>query len=109
MAGVSISKSASKKIQADGDRRSSIMGKTVLPRLLYYHRSYSKSSEGRAREYGPVLTLSFIEHHEVDDGQYLSVDIGAGCTLVIGPATFFGDGEHLIDWDGQKFKLVSRK
>ena len=76
--------------------------------MLYYHRSYSKFSGGHVGEYGPALILSFIERHAADDEQYLSIDIGNECTVVIGPATFFQDGEHMIDWADQKFKLESR-
>ncbi len=43
---------------------------------VYYDRSYSMSGDGHVREHGPAHILSFIERHEADDEQYLSVDIG---------------------------------
>jgi hypothetical protein len=106
--GISISKSASAKILEEEDNRFEALERPMVPRLLYYHRSYSKLNRGRIREYGPVLIFLFIGRDEADDEWYLSVDIGNECRLVIGPATFFQVGEQSIDWADQKFKLESR-
>jgi hypothetical protein len=75
--------------------------------LAYYQRSYSTLNDGRVIEHGLSLIVSFIEQSEASQHQYLTVDLGSGCTLLLAPSTFFQAGTHFIDWVGQKFKLDS--
>jgi hypothetical protein len=106
MSRISISKSATEKILKDTDIHSQLLGRPVIPYLLYYQRCYSTLNDGRIIEYGSGPTLSLIEHYDANDGQYLSIDLGSDCTLVVGPSTFFQAGVHSIDWVDRKFKLT---
>jgi hypothetical protein len=89
------------------DSHSQLLGRHVIPYLLYCQRSYSTLNDGRIIEHGSGLTLSFIEHYDANDGQYLSIDLSSDCTLLLAPLTFFQAGAHSIDWVDQKFKLTS--
>jgi hypothetical protein len=105
VASISISKRATEKILKERDRQSTFLGKSLVPCLNYYTRSYSTLNDGRIIEHGPGFFLSFIEPSEARDDQYLSIDLGGNCTLVIGPATYLQDGVHSIDWIDWKFTL----
>jgi hypothetical protein len=105
MASVSISKTAAEKILKEKDIRSRFSGRPVIPRLHYYRRSYSTLNDGRTIEYGSGFSLSFVECDDAGDDQYLSIDLGRDCTLLVGPSTMFQAGVHSIDWFDQKFKL----
>jgi hypothetical protein len=105
MASLSISKTAADKILRERDIRCRSLGRPVLPRLHYYHRSYSTLSDGRTIEYGSGLSLSFVDCEDAGGNQYLSIDLGSDCTLLVGPSTIFQSEVRAIDWDDQKFKL----
>jgi hypothetical protein len=107
MPNLSISKSASEKILRETDARSQFLGRPVIPRLSYYHRSYSRLDDGTTIEYGSGLTLSFAECEQAGDDRYLAIDVGSGCTLLVGPSALFETGLHSIDWGDRKFKLNS--
>lgn len=106
MSSISISKSATEKILNDRDIHSQL-GRPVVPYLLHYQRSYSTLNDGRIIEHGSGLALSFIDHYDPSDDQYLYIDLGSNCTVVVGPSTFFQAGAHYIDWVDRKFKLTS--
>jgi hypothetical protein len=107
MPSITISKTASERILEERDSRSQFLGRQIIPRLLYYQRSYSELNDGRVIEHGSGLTLSFTEYDEGSDDQYLPIDLGSNCTLLVGPSTFFQSGVYSIDWVGRKFKLSS--
>jgi hypothetical protein len=107
VASISISKRATEKILKDRYRQSTLLGKSLVPCLNYYHRSYSTLNDGRIIEHGPGFFLSFIEQSEARPYHYLTVDLGSGCTLLLAPSTFFQAGAHFIDWADRKFKLKS--
>jgi hypothetical protein len=104
---ISISKRAMEKILKDLDDRSKLSRIALVPCLAYFRRSYSTLNDGRIIEHGPGLILSFIEQSEARQYNYLTVDLGGGCTLLLAPSTFFQAGAHFIDWVDQKFKLDS--
>ena len=107
MVKIRISESAVAKIRHDLAERSHFDG-AILPLLLYYHRSYSTLNDGRTVEHGPGLSLSFVATERARDSQYLPLDLGHGCTVLIGPASFFQAGEHSIDLVENQFVLTSQ-
>jgi hypothetical protein len=72
---ISISKRAKEKILKDRDSQSALLGKSLVPCLNNYSRSYSTLNDGRMIEHGPGFFLSFIEQSEASDDQYLSIDL----------------------------------
>jgi hypothetical protein len=107
MPSITISEKATEKILKDRENHLNLLGKPLIPRLTYYSRSYSTLNDGRIIEHGSGLTLSFIDRSEAGQYDYLTVDLGSGCTLLLAPSTFFQTGTHSIDWADQKFKLDS--
>jgi hypothetical protein len=107
MSSILISKRATGKILKDWDTHSKLWGRSVIPCLQYYHRSYSTLNEGRIVEHGSRLILSFIEQSEASQYQYLTVGLGSDCTILVGPSTFFQTGVHSIDWVDKRFNLTS--
>ena len=107
MSDISITKDASEKVLKERDGRCQFLGRQVVPRLAYYHRSYSKLDDGRTIEYGSGFVLSFIECSEVADDKYLRVELDNDYTVNITPAAHFRNGSHCIDWDDRKFTLAS--
>jgi hypothetical protein len=107
MPSIRISENATEKILKDRETHSTLSGKSLIPRLTYYCRSYSTLNDGRIIEHGPGFILSFIEQSEAAQYHDLTVGVGSGCTLLLAPSTFFQAGAHFIDWADQKFKLDS--
>ena len=102
---VSFSRAAAEKILSDRDRQSRLLETPLSPRLLYFQRSYSEWRDGSVTEHGSGFVLSFVKAEEANDPGYLPVD-NQGCRVLIGPAEFFGTGEHFIDWIDQAFRLA---
>jgi hypothetical protein len=109
MGRIAVTKEASAKLLSERNMRAEAVGKMLTPRLLYYHRAYSKRDELHITEYGPMLILSFVDYHEMDDGGYLPVELSDDCTLLVGPAAFFRQGQHVIDWSDKRFHVRSSR
>ena len=107
MASIRISEKATEKILKDRETHATLSGKSLIPRLTYYCRSYSTLNDGRIIEHCPGFIMSFIDQSEAAQYHDLTVSFGSGCTLLLAPSTFFQTGTHSIDWVDQKFKLDS--
>lgn len=108
MSNISISNAALDKIVEDTNSQTA-SGPRPIPRLLYYHRSYSTLNDGRIIEHGSGLTLSFVEPGEAKNDYYVPLYLDGGVILLIGPSAFFAAGRHEIDWVDRKFTLTSVK
>jgi hypothetical protein len=106
MPDISFPEAALDKVVEDRRHHAPSGSHSLVPRLLYHHRSYSTLRDGRTIERGPGLSLSFIAAGEVENGNYLLMNrnVTARSSSVHRSSLA---AVHEIDWVDRKFTLKS--
>ena len=108
MPSIFVSEAARRKIEKDRELHAKLVGRRLMPRLLYYERSYMTMPGGEVIELGAGLTLGFADQDDVLD-DYLQVYLEEGELVLLGPTEFFASGMHLIDLVDEELKVRSKQ
>ncbi len=78
-----------------------------IPLLAWSERSYFDESSGRRTEFRPQFFFCWTDDTEIEDNQYLTLEIAQGDKLALAPGELFRSGSHQIDLKVGRLTLTS--
>ena len=108
MPSVTISEDAERAIAQGFDQAPPVSSKgRTIPLLVWSSRSYSDDRSGNRIELGPMFLFCWTNEGEIDQSNYLTIDVVGGRKLALGPSAIFQSGSHRIDQINHRLTLIS--
>jgi hypothetical protein len=78
-----------------------------IPLLVWSNRTYYDDSRGNRTELGPMFFFCWTDDNELDQNNYLTIDLADGRKIALAPNAIFQSGSHRIEQIGDHLTLAS--